>query len=104
MTKPDTPTLVFIALARVMEMSGRSKSAIYEDPSFPLPVSFSEPGRARRHARWLLHEVEAWLQERIAERDAKAVQRRQHLLAQRELRLIKRRTTPKRSVDAEADA
>ncbi|MGY3125005.1 putative DNA-binding transcriptional regulator AlpA [Bradyrhizobium sp. S3.14.4] len=93
----DLPPPVFIDLARVMEMTSRSKSAIYEDPTFPLPVSFSEPGRARRHARWLLHEVEAWLQARIGERDAKAPQRRQQLRVQRERRLIKRRMTPKRS-------
>ena len=89
--------LVFIDLARVMAMTGRSKSAIYEDPTFPQPVSFSEPGRARRQARWLEHEVAGWLLQRIAERDATAAQRRQELLAQRELRLIKRRTTPKRT-------
>ena len=75
-------------------MTGRSKSAIYEDPTFPLPVSFSEPGRARRHARWLLHEIKAWLQARIADRDAKAPQRRQELRAQRERRLVSRRTAP----------
>ena len=87
---------VFVDLARVMEMTGRSKSSIYEDPTFPLPVSFSEPGRARRHARWMVHEVAGWLQERIAERDAVAAERRQHLFAQRELRL-KRRSSPKRT-------
>jgi predicted DNA-binding transcriptional regulator AlpA len=105
MTKPhddDQPPPVFIDLARVMGMTGRSKSSIYEDPTFPQPVSFSEPGRARRHARWLLHEVEGWLQERIAERDAKAVQRRQQLLAQRERRLLKRRLTTKRGAAAAA--
>jgi predicted DNA-binding transcriptional regulator AlpA len=63
---PPTSAPVFIDLARVMELTGRSKSAIYEDPTFPLAVSFSEPGRARRHARWLLHEVEAWLRARSA--------------------------------------
>ncbi len=99
----DHHQLVFIDLARVIELTGRSKSAIYEDPTFPLPVSFSEPSRARRQARWLLHEVEAWLQARIAERDAKAPQRRQELIVQRERRLAKQRLAPKRGA-AEVDA
>jgi predicted DNA-binding transcriptional regulator AlpA len=98
--KDDSPTVpVFIDLARVMDMTGRSKSAIYEDPTFPLPVSFSEPSRARRQARWLQHEVEAWLQARIAERDAKAPQRRRELIAQRERRLVKRRATTRSAVE-----
>ena len=95
----NLPTPVFIDLARVMEMTGRSKSAIYEDPTFPLPVSFSEPGRARRHARWLLHEVEGWLQARIAERNDKAPQRRQQLRTQRERRLVKRRMTKRSAAE-----
>ncbi|MHC2292889.1 helix-turn-helix transcriptional regulator [Bradyrhizobium barranii] len=96
MTKPhdDQPLPVFINLAQVKAMTGRSKSAIYEDPTFPLPVSFSEPGRARRHARWLHHEVKAWLQARIADRDAKAQQRRHQLRVQRERRLVSRRAAP----------
>lgn len=105
MTKPNDPTppLVFIDLPRVMEITSRSKSAIYEDPTFPQPVSFNEPGVARRGGRWLLHEVEAWLQARIAERDAKAAKRRRELLAQRKRSLVRRRTTAKLSA-VEADA
>ncbi|MDI2073899.1 putative DNA-binding transcriptional regulator AlpA [Bradyrhizobium japonicum] len=94
--KDDDPTPTppdFINLREVMRMTCRSKSSVYEDPGFPQPISFSEPGRARRHARWLRHEVEAWLQERIAERDARAPQRRQELRAQRERRLARRRAS-----------
>ncbi|WP_369725146.1 helix-turn-helix transcriptional regulator [Bradyrhizobium sp. LLZ17] len=90
---PPPAPLVFIDLKQVKKLTSRSKSAIYEDPTFPQPVSFSEPSRARRQARWLHHEVVGWLEERIAERDAKASQRRQELLVRRERRLDKRRAT-----------
>lgn len=102
-TSDQQPLPVFIDLARVMELTSRSKSAIYEDPTFPQPVSFNEPGVARRGGRWLLHEVEAWLQARIAERDAKAAKRRKELVAQRKRSLVRRRTTAaKRSAEADA--
>lgn len=105
MKNPDpTETPVFINLPEVMRMTCRSRSAIYEDPTFPQSVTFSEPGRARRHARWLRHEVEGWLQERIAERDARAPQRRQQLLVRREQRLHKRRSAPLKRDRAAATA
>ncbi len=46
---------------------------------------------------WLRHEVEGWLQERIAERDADAARRRQEITARRERSLARKRgVTPKR--------
>ena len=62
----------------------RSKSAIYSDPDFPLPINYTEGGRLVRRSRWLKHEVIGWLQERIAERDRNAEARRQLLIAKRE--------------------
>ena len=88
---PTQPPLVFVDLRQVKELTGRSRSAIYEDPTFPLPVSFSEPGRARQRSRWLKHEVEGWLRDRIAERDASAAQRRLERTVRRERRLAKKR-------------
>jgi predicted DNA-binding transcriptional regulator AlpA len=73
---------------------GRSRSAIYADATFPQPLRLTEPGRRAGAVRWLRAEVEAWIEERIRERDANAAARRQELLAALEHRRAKRRLTP----------
>ena len=100
----DQPTLVFIDLTKVMEMTGRSKSSIYEDPTFPLPVSFSEPGRTRRHARWLLHEVEGWIQEKSLRRTLWPRSAGSICSPSASCGWVKRRTTPKRVAKASVEA
>src|SRR5262245_5343079 len=92
------PDLELIPLETVQVLTGgRSKSAIYADPTFPAPVAFTEPGRIVRRARWLKHEVVAWLRERIARRDAMADERRRLLIAAQERKRAKRKPVRRRA-------
>jgi prophage regulatory protein len=52
-------------LQAVKEITGLSRSSIYADPSFPKPVKIGE-----RAVAWVEDEVLAWVEERIAEREA----------------------------------
>ena len=83
------PEMTFIDIAEVRRLTGFGKSKIYDDPNFPLPVSFSAPGRTVRRSRWLKHEVLAYLRERIALRDAAAEDRRREQIAAQERRRAK---------------
>lgn len=75
--------IVFISRNEVERVTGMSRSWIYQamtENRFPYPVTCSSGAR-----RWVLSEVQMWLQQRIQERDAKAhaTQRMTHrLLAQ----------------------
>ena len=54
---------------KVLEVTGWSVSTLYEkvaNGSFPKPVKLDPRGRA---VGWLETEIEAWQQQRIAERD-----------------------------------
>lgn len=58
-------------LPKVKARTGLSRSAIYRlvaNRQFPAPVKLGE-----RASGWSAHEVDQWIAERIAERDAKAV-------------------------------
>ena len=58
----------FIRNKRVREMTGLPNSTLYElvvRGEFPQPVPLS----GRRAVAWLLDEVNAWIEQRIAERD-----------------------------------
>jgi prophage regulatory protein len=62
------PDLRMLRLADVERMTGLRRSSIYERVAlgrFPRPLRLSD-----RAVGWLAHEVEAWVHERIAERDA----------------------------------
>ena len=48
----------------VMARTGKSRSGIYEDPDFPKPVKIGP-----RCVAWPSHEIDAWIQARIADRD-----------------------------------
>src|SRR4051794_14556861 len=84
-----------ILLDEVRLLTGRSRSSIYADPTFPLPVKVGGADATSRagRVRWLRHEIENWVQARIADRDAHAAARRQELLAKLEQRRAKRRLT-----------
>lgn len=56
-----------IRVREVMALTGKSRSAVYADPTFPRPVRIGV-----RAVAWFETEVEAWLAERAAERDAEA--------------------------------
>ncbi len=51
-------------LPTVMQRTGRSKTSIYTDPSFPRPVRISTQVVA-----WVGEEVDAWIARQIARRD-----------------------------------
>jgi prophage regulatory protein len=64
------PTLVLERLPAVVRRSGLSRSEIYRRVAagtFPRPVKLGE-----RASAWANTEVTQWLNDRIAERDAKA--------------------------------
>ena len=60
---PSYPRL--LRLRAVKDRTGKSKSSIYEDPTFPRPVKIGP-----RAVAWVASEVDAWCAERIAARDA----------------------------------
>lgn len=52
-----------LRLNEVKTMTGKSRSSIYDDSSFPRPVKIGA-----RSAAWVCDEVEAWIQGRIEAR------------------------------------
>ena len=50
----------FIRLPEVMNITGRRKSAVYDDPTFPRPVKLG-----KRESAWIESEVRAWMAARI---------------------------------------
>ena len=54
-----------LRLNAVKEITGLSRSAIYADPSFPKSVKIGE-----RSVAWVEVEVLAWVNDRIAAREA----------------------------------
>lgn len=65
MTNITTPTVELWRLSRVIAVTGRSRSRIYDDPTFPRPLKIS-----RRCSAWRSDEIAAWIDARTAERDA----------------------------------
>ena len=60
-----------ITLGAVLEMTALSKGTVYSlmsEGKFPRPLHIS-----KRAVRWLESDVQAWLQDRINERDKEAV-------------------------------
>jgi prophage regulatory protein len=50
----------FLRLPAVIQRTGRSKTAIYTDPTFPKPIKISKMSSA-----WLESEVNEWMAERV---------------------------------------
>jgi prophage regulatory protein len=50
----------FLRLPAVIERTGRSKTAIYTDPTFPKPIKISKMSSA-----WLESEVNEWMAKRV---------------------------------------
>lgn len=50
----------FIRLPQVRAITGRSKTQIYDDSSFPRPIKLSQ-----RESAWIESEVRAWMQARV---------------------------------------
>lgn len=76
-------TYSFLTLAQVGEKVALSKSEIYKrirEGCFPkqVPVGNSEEGYGG--VRWAAHEIDAWIAQRIAQRDHGAEARRTHAL------------------------
>lgn len=55
-----------LKLNEVIGLTRRSRSAIYADPTFPRPIKI---GRAA--IAWSADEIQAWIETRLAERDAR---------------------------------
>jgi prophage regulatory protein len=72
-------------LAEVEMVTGKKKSSIYDDPSFPKPVATGP-----RSAGWIESEVYAWLDAKIAERDQRTAIRALPLDEWRERRSAQR--------------
>jgi prophage regulatory protein len=51
-----------IRLREVLAKTGRSRSAVYADPTFPRVIKLSA-----RASAWLEVEIDAWIAERVAE-------------------------------------
>lgn len=51
-------------LPQVMEMTGKSRSSIYSDPTFPRPVKIGA-----RSSAWLYDEVANWIDLKLAARN-----------------------------------
>tara|TARA_R110002049_G_scaffold111070_5_gene260205 strand:- start:152 stop:361 length:210 start_codon:yes stop_codon:yes gene_type:complete len=63
-TQPEINQYRLIKLPEVEKLTGKSRSAIYSDPSFPRPVKLS-----KRASAFVESEVYAWIESRIAERE-----------------------------------
>lgn len=50
----------FLRMDKVRNITGRSRTRIYEDPTFPRPIKLG-----LRESAWLESEVLEWMQERI---------------------------------------
>lgn len=62
-------TKTILRLPQVISRTGLSKTTIYElskniDNPFPTPIKLSE-----RASGWLAHEIDAWIDERMAQRE-----------------------------------
>lgn len=53
-----------IRLTAVREITGRSRSSIYADPTFPRPVKIGH-----RAVAWVENEVREWVEQRVRQRD-----------------------------------
>ena len=65
-------SLIFISRSEVERITGMSRSWIYQamaENNFPRPV------RASASRRWILAEVQMWMQKKISERDVVIEQR-----------------------------
>lgn len=51
----------FLRMNKVREITGRSRTRIYEDPTFPKPIKLG-----LRESAWIESEVLEWMQERIS--------------------------------------
>jgi predicted DNA-binding transcriptional regulator AlpA len=69
----------WIKMPEVQKITGRRRSWIYAQPDFPQPIDGS----------WLRAEVVDYVRKRIAQRDAKAEQRRRELVERQERRRAK---------------
>lgn len=69
-TVPATGALALERLPQVESRTGLSRSEIYRRAAartFPAPIKIG-----RRASAWSVREIDAWIADRVAERDAKA--------------------------------
>jgi len=56
-----------LRISKVISLTGKCRSSIYSDPTFPKPIRIG-----KRAAAWVEAEVNDWIANRIAERDGGA--------------------------------
>ena len=62
----------FMKIREVLRLTGKSKSALYGDPSFPKPVKIGSQASA-----WVDDEISEWMASRVKERnDVHALEQR----------------------------
>jgi predicted DNA-binding transcriptional regulator AlpA len=59
----------FARLPEVQKITGRAKTQLYNDKTFPRPVKLGETSRA---SGWLVREVVAWMADQLTKRDAQS--------------------------------
>lgn len=64
MAEQPTPYRL-LKLPEVESITGKSRSSIYGDPTFPRPIKIGP-----RASAWIESEVTAWIEARIAERQS----------------------------------
>lgn len=69
--QPEHPTRL-IRMPEVTRLTGLKRTTVYkrlkEDPTFPKPVPLSDSTARGAPVAWVLGEVQAWVNERIASR------------------------------------
>nr|WP_256674675.1 AlpA family phage regulatory protein [Pseudomonas sp. ALS1131] len=69
---PRDPDATLIRMPELLALTGLQRSTVYKrlksDPTFPKPVPLSDSIARRAPVAWVLAEVQAWVQARIAAR------------------------------------
>lgn len=66
--------LVFLTTKDVIEKTGLANTTLQRrrasDPTFPKPVVLNRSGNQVRCIRWVKHEIEAWMESQLDDRES----------------------------------
>jgi len=69
-------TMALVRMPELMALTGLARPTVYKllqrDPTFPKPVKLSDSGARNAPVGFVLSEVQAWIQGRIAAREQRA--------------------------------
>ncbi|MDR6235328.1 helix-turn-helix transcriptional regulator [Pseudomonas oryzihabitans] len=69
-------TMALVRMPELMALTGLARPTVYKllqrDPTFPRPVKLSDSGARNAPVGFVLSEVQAWIQGRIAAREQRA--------------------------------